>query len=215
MSSAGLGSTAPRVFHPLTPGRPSPWQVIRRLEAATEAELLPKDDQELVFVTRALQLALGCRGMMRERAYRFLGARLGWWGAGCRHLHAAAMRERPPVQPAPQPAITPRAACPALLPPRAEASPELLTTFYPTLSAIMLDAMLRAAEAEGEGGQGEAQELGAFPRCAECGVFGGGGGSGGLRDLGAAAHRPATRPCAVRRLRGPKRAAAHLAAAQG
>lgn len=37
----------------------------------------------------------------------------------------------------------------------AEVNPELLTTFYPTLSAIMLDVMLRQAEAEeaAEGGE--------------------------------------------------------------
>jgi hypothetical protein len=33
-------------------------QVIRRLEAATEEQLLPKDDPELCFVTRLLQLAV-------------------------------------------------------------------------------------------------------------------------------------------------------------
>jgi hypothetical protein len=47
--------------------------VIRRLEAATEQQLLPKDDQELAFVTRLLQLAVGCRGMMRDKVYRFAG----------------------------------------------------------------------------------------------------------------------------------------------
>jgi len=31
-------------------------QVIRRLEQATEQELLPKDDRELVFATRLLQV---------------------------------------------------------------------------------------------------------------------------------------------------------------
>lgn len=46
-----------------------------------------------------------------------------------------------------------------LLPHPADASSELLTTFYPTLSAIMLDAMLRQAEA-GEGGGGAAAEPG-------------------------------------------------------
>ena len=33
-------------------------QVIRRLEQATEQELLPKDDRELVFATRLLQASL-------------------------------------------------------------------------------------------------------------------------------------------------------------
>lgn len=47
--------------------------MIRRLEAATEQEQLPKDDRELVFATRLLQLAAGCRAMMRERQYRFAG----------------------------------------------------------------------------------------------------------------------------------------------
>ncbi|PSC68506.1 Negative elongation factor B [Micractinium conductrix] len=105
---AGMVLRDPSTFHLLI------HHVIRRLEAATEAEALPKDDQELVLTTRLLQLAVGCRAMMRERRYRF-----------------------------------------------AEASPELLTTFYPTLSAIMLDAMLRQAESEeaaAEGGEAEAAE---------------------------------------------------------
>ena len=51
-------------------------QVIRRLEAATEEQRLPAEDAELVFVTRLLQLAVGCRGMMRDRQYIFAG---GWW----------------------------------------------------------------------------------------------------------------------------------------
>lgn len=54
-------------------------QVIRRLEAVTEEQQLPKDDRELVFATRLLQLAVGCRGMMRDRQYRFAGkAALSW-----------------------------------------------------------------------------------------------------------------------------------------
>ena len=62
-------------------------------------------------------------------------------------------------------------------PPPAEASHELLTTFYPTLSALMLDAMLRQEEGgEAEGGEttaatadglgGEAGELSKLPSAA-------------------------------------------------
>ncbi|PRW60598.1 Negative elongation factor B [Chlorella sorokiniana] len=84
-------------------------QVIRRLEQATEQELLPKDDRELVFATRLLQLAVGCRAMLRDRVFHF-----------------------------------------------EEASHEMLATFYPTLSAIMLDALLRQAEVA-EAGPGAPQ----------------------------------------------------------
>lgn len=100
LGDMGMVVRDPSTFHLLI------HHVLRRLEAATEAEQLPKDDRELVLATRLLQLAVGCRGMMRDKVYRF-----------------------------------------------AEASPELLATFYPTLSAIMLDSMLRQAEAEEEGGQ--------------------------------------------------------------
>lgn len=51
-------------------------------------------------------------------------------------------------------------------PPATEASPELLTTFYPTLSAIMLDALVRAAEAE-EDPAAAAAEPGAQTCCAD------------------------------------------------
>ena len=206
---------------PLPSACPSPpCQVIRRLEAATEAEALPKDDQELVLTTRLLQLAVGCRAMMRERRYRFAGR---WRGAGARwHMlggagsdallpavllpcsltsFPAAASGRPggaaDVESCCRPFTPPAWIChtgctlrqalvqlptagvptycrganlaafalplsPSLL--RAEASPELLTTFYPTLSAIMLDAMLRQAESEeaaAEGGEAEAAEPGA------------------------------------------------------
>lgn len=43
--------------------------------------MLPKDDRELVFTTRLLQLAVGCRAMMRERRYHFAGE-AGRWASG-------------------------------------------------------------------------------------------------------------------------------------
>ncbi|KAI3429855.1 hypothetical protein D9Q98_010166 [Chlorella vulgaris] len=94
LGDMGMVLRDPSTFHMLL------HHVIRRLEAATEQQLLPKDDQELAFVTRLLQLAVGCRGMMRDKVYRF-----------------------------------------------ADASHELLTVFYPTLSAIMLDVWMRKEEA--------------------------------------------------------------------
>jgi hypothetical protein len=68
-NNASHASPAPRA-----PRRCRPPQVLRRLEAGPEEQLLPGDDRQLAFVTRLLQLAVGCRGMMRERAYRFAGA---------------------------------------------------------------------------------------------------------------------------------------------
>lgn len=102
LADMGMVLRDPSTFHMVI------HHVLRRLEAATEEEMLPKDDRELGFATRLLQLAVGCRAMMRERRYHF-----------------------------------------------ADVNPELLTTFYPTLSAIMLDVMLRQAEADeaAEGGK--------------------------------------------------------------
>ena len=48
-------------------------QIIRRIEAVVECEEVPGSDRELVFLTRLLQLALGCRAMMREHKYCFPG----------------------------------------------------------------------------------------------------------------------------------------------
>ncbi|GAB4814531.1 hypothetical protein N2152v2_001577 [Parachlorella kessleri] len=46
-------------------------QVIRRVEAVVDAEEVPGNDRELIFLTRLLQLAVGSRGMMRDNAYVF------------------------------------------------------------------------------------------------------------------------------------------------
>lgn len=51
--------------------------------------MLPKDDRELVFATRLLQLAVGCRAMMRERRYHFAGAGTASQGRAMRR-HALA-----------------------------------------------------------------------------------------------------------------------------
>jgi hypothetical protein len=49
-------------------------QIIRRLEGLVENELAPSDDADLVFLTRLLQLAAGCRSMLRSRKYSFPAA---------------------------------------------------------------------------------------------------------------------------------------------
>jgi hypothetical protein len=49
-------------------------QVLRRLEALVHAEGRPADDADLVLLTRALQLACGCRAQLRARAYAFPAA---------------------------------------------------------------------------------------------------------------------------------------------
>ena len=46
-------------------------QVIRRLEAVTEKQETPATDQTLAFLTRLLQLATGCRAMLREKHFSF------------------------------------------------------------------------------------------------------------------------------------------------
>ncbi|KAK9843275.1 hypothetical protein WJX74_009608 [Apatococcus lobatus] len=46
-------------------------QVIRRLEAVTEKQETPATDQTLAFLTRLLQLATGCRTMLREKQFSF------------------------------------------------------------------------------------------------------------------------------------------------
>lgn len=66
--------------------------MLRRLEDVVEQEVVPSNDRELIFLTRLLQLAVGCRAMMRDRAFVFPGARLvgqvfsgvgdGWMGRG-------------------------------------------------------------------------------------------------------------------------------------
>jgi hypothetical protein len=46
-------------------------QVIRHLEAAVEGMRDPADDDELIFMTRMMQLAVGSRAMLRDRKYCF------------------------------------------------------------------------------------------------------------------------------------------------
>ncbi len=46
-------------------------QALRRLEALVAGEGSPAADADLGFMTRLLQHALGCRGMLRERAFAF------------------------------------------------------------------------------------------------------------------------------------------------
>jgi hypothetical protein len=48
-------------------------QVLRRLEAVVELQAAPREDSDLAFLTRLLQLATGARAMMKERAFEFPG----------------------------------------------------------------------------------------------------------------------------------------------
>ncbi|KAK9862457.1 hypothetical protein WJX84_012054 [Apatococcus fuscideae] len=49
-------------------------QAIRRLEAVTENQRTPATDDTLIFLTRLLQLAAGCRMMLREKQFTFPAA---------------------------------------------------------------------------------------------------------------------------------------------
>ena len=49
-------------------------QVLRRLERLVEAEQSASDDPDLVFLTSLLQLAAGCRSMLRSRRFSFPAA---------------------------------------------------------------------------------------------------------------------------------------------
>ena len=49
-------------------------QVLRRLERLVEAEQSASDDPDLVFLTSLLQLAAGCRAMLRSRRFSFPAA---------------------------------------------------------------------------------------------------------------------------------------------
>lgn len=46
-------------------------QVLHRLSAISEALSMPGDDEDLVFLVRLLQLAVGCRQMLKEKRYAF------------------------------------------------------------------------------------------------------------------------------------------------
>lgn len=70
--------------------------VIRRIEKAVDAQTVPSEDKELVFVTRLLQLGAGAGAMIRDRKYQF-----------------------------PEPAA------------------ELVTTLYPIIADLVLEAQLR------------------------------------------------------------------------
>lgn len=45
--------------------------MLRRLENLVEREGSPSSDTDIVFLTRLMQLAVGARGMLRERQYAF------------------------------------------------------------------------------------------------------------------------------------------------
>ncbi len=49
-------------------------QVLRRLERLVEEEKSPSDDADLTFLTSLLQLAVGCRAMLRGRRFSFPAA---------------------------------------------------------------------------------------------------------------------------------------------
>ncbi len=49
-------------------------QVLRRLERLVEEEKSPSDDPDLTFLTSLLQLAVGCRAMLRGRRFSFPAA---------------------------------------------------------------------------------------------------------------------------------------------
>ncbi|KAK9806710.1 hypothetical protein WJX72_000208 [[Myrmecia] bisecta] len=68
LGDAGLILRDPSICHLIV------HQIIRRLEAVAEAENHPSEDADLVFLTRLLRLAMGCRKMLRERAYSFPAA---------------------------------------------------------------------------------------------------------------------------------------------
>lgn len=46
-------------------------QVLHRLPVIFEAQGVPSEDEDLVFLTRLLQLAVGCRQMLKEKRYAF------------------------------------------------------------------------------------------------------------------------------------------------
>ncbi|BDA45944.1 Negative elongation factor B [Coccomyxa sp. Obi] len=48
--------------------------VLRRLEVLVENQQVPSEDSDLAFLTRLLQLAVGCRSMLRYRKYSFPAA---------------------------------------------------------------------------------------------------------------------------------------------
>lgn len=49
-------------------------QVLRRLERLVEEEKSPSEDPDLSFLTSLLQLAVGCRAMLRARRFNFPAA---------------------------------------------------------------------------------------------------------------------------------------------
>ena len=62
---------------------PPPPQVLALLVSeAVGAQVLPKAVPEVVLLVRLLQLAVECRTMMRDRAYRWGGRRGGGAGRG-------------------------------------------------------------------------------------------------------------------------------------
>ena len=64
-----------RVLLPAHPLAHPPTQVLRRLEAAVESQLVPKEDESLVFLTRLLQARVcGCTHMLAHPAHAPLRA---------------------------------------------------------------------------------------------------------------------------------------------
>uniref|UniRef100_A0A1D1ZVX3 Negative elongation factor B n=1 Tax=Auxenochlorella protothecoides TaxID=3075 RepID=A0A1D1ZVX3_AUXPR len=90
LGDAGMVLRDPSTLHLIV------HNILQHVSAAVEEERQPKDDAELVLLTRLLQLAVGCRAGLRQGRVVY-----------------------------------------------AEASPEIMTTLYPTLANLMLEAALR------------------------------------------------------------------------
>lgn len=58
---------------PFSPPHPAPAQILQHVSAAVEEERQPKDDAELVLLTRLLQLAVGCRAGLRQGRVVYAG----------------------------------------------------------------------------------------------------------------------------------------------
>jgi negative elongation factor B len=65
LGAAGMVLRDPAVFHLML------HQIVRCLEKCVEVQAVPKDDNDLVFLTQLLTLAVGVRSMLREGTYDF------------------------------------------------------------------------------------------------------------------------------------------------
>jgi hypothetical protein len=46
-------------------------EALKRLESVAEMQIMPKQDSNLIFLSRLLQIATECRGMLREKSFKF------------------------------------------------------------------------------------------------------------------------------------------------